>query len=76
MDVTLTTAVLVTRAYLPAMLAVGQGRVVMMASVTGPLVSNPGESAYSSLAREARAMVAHRRTAARGRQAYRSKLHP
>jgi 3-oxoacyl-[acyl-carrier protein] reductase len=48
MDVTLTTAVLVTRAYLPAMLAAGQGRVVMMASVTGPLVSNPGESAYSA----------------------------
>jgi 3-oxoacyl-[acyl-carrier protein] reductase len=48
MDVTLTTAVLVTRAYLPAMLAAGQGRVVMMASVTGPMVSNPGESAYSA----------------------------
>jgi 3-oxoacyl-[acyl-carrier protein] reductase len=48
MDVTLTTAVLVTRAYLPAMLAASQGRVVMMASVTGPLVSSPGESAYSA----------------------------
>eukprot|EP01031_Cornospumella_fuschlensis_P051160 gene51160-62561_t len=48
MDVTLTTAVLVTRAYLPGMLAAGQGRVVMMASVTGPMVSNPGESAYSA----------------------------
>lgn len=48
MDTTLTTAVLVTRAYLPAMLAAGFGRVVMMASVTGPYVSNPGESAYSA----------------------------
>lgn len=48
MDTTLTTAVLVTRAYLPAMVAAGQGRVVMMASVTGPKVSNPGEAAYSA----------------------------
>lgn len=48
MDTTLTTAVLVTRAYLPAMVATGQGRVVMMASVTGPKVSNPGEAAYSA----------------------------
>ena len=48
MDTTLTTAVLVTRAYLPAMLAAGTGRVIMMASVTGPRVSNPGESAYSA----------------------------
>lgn len=47
-DTTLTTAVLVTRAYLPAMLAKGAGRVIMMASVTGPIVSNPGESAYSA----------------------------
>lgn len=48
MDTTLTTAVLVTRAYLSAMVAAGQGRVVMMASVTGPKVSNPGEAAYSA----------------------------
>ena len=48
MDTTLTTAVLVTRAYLPAMVAAGRGRVVMMASVTGPVVSNPGEAAYSA----------------------------
>lgn len=48
MDVSLTTAVLVTRAFLPAMLERGQGRVVMMASVTGPYVSNPGEAAYSA----------------------------
>lgn len=48
LDASLTTAVLVTRAYLPAMVARGQGRVIMMASVTGPYVSNPGESAYSA----------------------------
>ncbi|NEY88887.1 SDR family NAD(P)-dependent oxidoreductase [Tabrizicola oligotrophica] len=48
MDTTLTTAVLVTRAYLPAMVATGRGRIIMMASVTGPKVSNPGETAYSA----------------------------
>lgn len=48
LDASLTTAVLVTRAFLPAMVAQGWGRVVMMASVTGPMVSNPGESAYSA----------------------------
>lgn len=48
MDASLTTAVLVTRAFLPGMMAQGFGRVVMMASVTGPYVSNPGESAYSA----------------------------
>ncbi len=48
MDASLTTAVLVTQAFLPAMVARGQGRVIMMASVTGPFVSNPGEAAYSA----------------------------
>ena len=48
MDVSLTTAVLVTQAVLPGMLARGRGRIVMMASVTGPYVSNPGEAAYSA----------------------------
>ncbi len=48
MDASLTTAVLVTRAFLPGMVAQSWGRVVMMASVTGPYVSNPGESAYSA----------------------------
>lgn len=48
MDVSLTTAVLMTRAFLPGMVAQAWGRVVMMASVTGPYVSNPGESAYSA----------------------------
>ncbi len=48
MDVTLTTAALVSRAFLPAMVAQGWGRVVMVSSVTGPIVSNPGDSAYSA----------------------------
>lgn len=48
MDASLTTAVHVTRAFLPGMVARGWGRVVMMASVTGPYVSNPGEAAYSA----------------------------
>lgn len=48
MDASLRTAVLTTRAFLPDMVRAGWGRVVMMASVTGPMVSNPGESAYSA----------------------------
>ena len=48
LDVSLRTAVLVTRAFLPDMVAQGHGRVVMMSSVTGPRVSNPGETAYSA----------------------------
>jgi 3-oxoacyl-[acyl-carrier protein] reductase len=47
-DVSLTSAVLVTRAVLPGMLAQGWGRVVMMSSVTGPLVSFPRASAYAA----------------------------
>ncbi|MEH7826965.1 SDR family NAD(P)-dependent oxidoreductase [Gemmobacter denitrificans] len=47
-ELSLTTAVLVTRAFLPAMLDRGFGRVVMMASVTGPYVSVPGASAYAA----------------------------
>jgi 3-oxoacyl-[acyl-carrier protein] reductase len=45
-DVTLKTAFLATRAFLPSMVHRGFGRVVNVASVTGPLVANPGESAY------------------------------
>lgn len=48
MDASLSTAVHVTRAFLPAMVTAGRGRVIMMASVTGPFVSNPGESACST----------------------------
>ena len=48
-DVSLKTAFLVTRAFLGAMTESGRGgRIVNVASVTGPLVSNPGEAAYSA----------------------------
>lgn len=47
-DASLTTAVLATRAFLPDMVARGHGRIIMMSSVTGPYVSNPGEAAYSA----------------------------
>lgn len=47
-DVTLKTAFLVTRAFLGSMIENRRGRIVNIASVTGPLVSNPGEAAYSA----------------------------
>lgn len=47
-SVTLKTAFTTTRAFLPDMIAVGYGRIVNVASVTGPYVSNPGETAYSA----------------------------
>lgn len=47
-DVSLNTAFRVTRAFLPDMLAHGYGRIVNVASVTGPYVSSPGEAAYSA----------------------------
>jgi 3-oxoacyl-[acyl-carrier protein] reductase len=48
MDINLKTAFLVTRAFLPAMVARRHGRVVNIASVTGPYVSNEGEAGYSA----------------------------
>lgn len=47
-DVTLKTAFLVTRGFLASMIENRRGRIVNIASVTGPLVSNPGEAAYSA----------------------------
>lgn len=44
----LTTCFNVTREVLPGMVACGQGRIVNVASVTGPLVSMPREAAYSA----------------------------
>jgi 3-oxoacyl-[acyl-carrier protein] reductase len=48
LDSSLSTAVLVTRAVLPGMVARGQGRVIMMASATGPYVANPQKSAHAA----------------------------
>jgi len=46
--VNLKTAFCTTRAFLPAMLAAGYGRIINVASVTGPYVANPNESAYAT----------------------------
>ncbi|MEW6632203.1 MAG: SDR family NAD(P)-dependent oxidoreductase [Pseudomonadota bacterium] len=47
-DVSLKTTFLATRGFLAGMVERGHGRVVNMASVTGPYVSNEGEAAYSA----------------------------
>ena len=47
-DRNLTTCFNVTHAVLPHMLKNSYGRIVNVSSVTGPLVSNPGEAAYSA----------------------------
>ncbi|HYF72888.1 MAG TPA: SDR family NAD(P)-dependent oxidoreductase [Nocardioides sp.] len=44
----LDTAFLVSRAVLPGMVAAGWGRVVMVASVTGPVMAMRGEAAYAA----------------------------
>jgi 3-oxoacyl-[acyl-carrier protein] reductase len=46
--ITFETAFHLTQAVLPAMVAAGHGRVVMISSVTGPLVSAPGSGAYAA----------------------------
>lgn len=48
LDTSLGTAVRVTRAVAPGMIAAGYGRIVMMASVTGPVVALDGSSAYAT----------------------------
>ena len=44
----LKTAFNITKAVLPCMLAANYGRIVNVSSVTGPVVSNPRETAYSA----------------------------
>jgi 3-oxoacyl-[acyl-carrier protein] reductase len=46
--ITFETAFHVTQAVLPGMVRAGHGRIVMISSVTGPLVSAPGSAAYAS----------------------------
>ncbi len=48
LQINLGTAVHTLRAALPAMLARGYGRIVVVSSVTGPLVSTIGDSAYAT----------------------------
>jgi len=47
-DRNLNTCFNITHAALPAMIKNNYGRIVNVSSVTGPLVSNPGETAYSA----------------------------
>src|SRR3984893_3356804 len=46
--INLKTAVNITKAVLPSMLKANYGRIVNVSSVTGPVVSNPRETAYSA----------------------------
>ena len=48
LDINLRTVYNCTKAVLPIMIKQNYGRIINMSSVTGPLVSNPGTSAYSA----------------------------
>jgi 3-oxoacyl-[acyl-carrier protein] reductase len=48
LDMTLRTAFHASQAVLPEMLERGHGRIVMVSSVTGPLVTAPGSGAYAA----------------------------
>jgi 3-oxoacyl-[acyl-carrier protein] reductase len=48
LDRNLTTAYAVTRALVPGMIDRGFGRIIMVSSVTGPLVAYPGDVAYAA----------------------------
>ena len=48
LNVTLMTAFHMTGAVLPGMVSDGYGRIVMVSSVTGPLVTAPGSAAYAT----------------------------
>jgi 3-oxoacyl-[acyl-carrier protein] reductase len=48
LDITLKTAFHVTQAVLPEMVERRHGRVIMVSSVTGPLVTAPGSTAYAT----------------------------
>ena len=48
LDVTFKTAYHTTQAVLPGMIGRGYGRIVMVSSVTGPLVTAPGSAAYAT----------------------------
>jgi 3-oxoacyl-[acyl-carrier protein] reductase len=48
LEITLKTAFHTTQAVLPAMIERHYGRIVMVSSVTGPLVTAPGSSAYAT----------------------------
>jgi 3-oxoacyl-[acyl-carrier protein] reductase len=48
LDITLKTAFHTTQAVLPSMIARSFGRIVMVSSITGPLVTSPGMAAYAA----------------------------
>jgi 3-oxoacyl-[acyl-carrier protein] reductase len=48
LDITLKTAFHTTQAVLPSMVERGFGRIVMVSSITGPLVTSPGVAAYAA----------------------------